>query len=162
MNSRSLLGPDDALAWLDGCHALVYELLNSFSLVRLGRVDVALGVRRDAVHGEPLAGLASAVAELGDDVQRLPVHHVDALVLAVGEEDVLLLRILREGDVPHRSVALRRGLDDLLLHELAALLEDLDAVVHAVADVEESIDRRLGAVHGIAKLRLRLARLVRR
>ena len=59
---------------------------------------------------------------------------------------------LRESDVPHRSVAQRPFLDDLLLHECAVLFEHLDAVVHAVAHVEQAIVRQLRAVHGIAEL----------
>ena len=77
--------------------------------------------RRDAVDGEELAGLAAAVAEAREDLQRLAQHDVDLLVLAVGEEQVLLLRILREGDVPDRAVAERLLRDELLLHERAVL-----------------------------------------
>ena len=40
----------------------------------------------------------------------------------------------------------------LLLHELAVLLEHLDAVVRAVAHVDEPVVRQLGAVHRVAEL----------
>jgi len=59
------------------------------------------------VHGEELARLTAAVAEARENLERLPIHHVDALVLAVGEEDVFLLRVAGERDVPHRAVAPR-------------------------------------------------------
>ena len=51
--------------------ALVDELLQAASLVGLGRVDVALRIDRDAVHGEELPGLPAAVAEAGEDLHRV-------------------------------------------------------------------------------------------
>src|SRR5215470_6354744 len=47
----------------DLAHALVFELLDSFSFEGFGRVDVALRVDGDAVHAVELAGLAPAAAE---------------------------------------------------------------------------------------------------
>src|SRR5437867_5621693 len=130
----------------------VNELLNALPLVGLRRVDVALRVRGDAVHGEELPRLAAAVAEACQDLERLAVHDVHLLVSAVGEVDVLLLRIARERDVPHRSVAAGERRDALFLHELAVLAEHLDPVVRPVADVHEAVGRRLGTVDGISKL----------
>src|SRR5688572_3701145 len=127
--------PDHALVARDARDPAVHELLHPLPLVRLGRVDVAAGVGDDAVHGEELPRLAPAVAELRQDLERLAVHHVDALVLPVGEVEVALLRVAREGDVPHRAVAQRARRDLLLLHERAVLAEDLDAIVRPVADV---------------------------
>src|ERR1043166_2395985 len=144
--THSSLRPHDPLIGLDAAHAFVYELLNALALVGLRRIDVALRVRRDAVHREELARLAAAVTELRKNLQRLPVHHVRALFLAVRQEDVLLLRILRERDVPHRAVSPGLWLDDLLLHELAILPEDLNAIVRAIAHIHQSIIRRLGAM----------------
>ena len=92
---------------MTGAEPLVDELLQAPALVGLGRVDVALRVGRDAVHGEELAGLAAAVAEARQDLQRVALDDVDLLVLAVGEVEILLLRILRERDVPDRAVAER-------------------------------------------------------
>src|SRR4051812_43084565 len=96
---RLLAGPDYAL--IHARHwpqALVHELLNPLALIRLRRVDVASGIRGDAVDGEELARLPAAIAEHRQDFQRLPVHDVHPLVPAVGEEDVLLLGIARERD----------------------------------------------------------------
>ena len=88
-----------------GGHALVHELLHALAAIGLGREDVALGVGGDAVHGIEFAGLPSAVAEAGQNLQRLAVDNVDLLVRAVGQIDVLLLRVLGERDVPDRAVA---------------------------------------------------------
>src|SRR6185436_19164717 len=86
------------------------------------------------------------------DLERLTVHHVDALVLPVGEEDVLLRCVARKRDVPHRAVAARHRRDALLLHELAVLAEDLNTIVRPVADVDETVGRRLGAMDRCAEL----------
>src|SRR4051812_45478596 len=90
------LRPNDTLLRPNTLDPLVCELLNSLSLIRFGRVDVAPRVRRDTVHREPLAGLPSTVTELGEDLERLAIHDVHVLVLAVGEIDVLLRRVLRK------------------------------------------------------------------
>src|SRR4030095_7454715 len=95
-NNRGVLsfGPEDALVRpRDGTDALVHELLDALSLVGLGRVEVALRVRRNAVHREELARLAAAIAEARQDLQRLAIHHVDPLVLAVPQKEVLLLGV---------------------------------------------------------------------
>src|SRR5262249_15058430 len=55
-------GPDGALVHLgDGRETLVHKLLHTLTAVRLGGVEVALRIGRDAVHGVELAGLAAAV-----------------------------------------------------------------------------------------------------
>ena len=66
---------------------------------RTGTLDL-----RASLDGEELAGLAPAVAEARKDLQRLAIHDVDSLVLAVGQIHVLLLRVFRERDVPHRAI----------------------------------------------------------
>src|SRR6476469_7439368 len=86
--------PEHALVGAgDGADALVRELLHAFSLVRLRRIEIALRVRGDAVHCEELARLAATIAEAREDLERLTIHDVHALVLAVREEQVLLLRV---------------------------------------------------------------------
>src|SRR5262245_48539077 len=81
---------------------LIDELLDALTLVGLGRVEVALRVGRDRVHAVELAGLASAVAERGDLLERVAQDHAHALVLPVGQEHELLVGVARERDVPHR------------------------------------------------------------
>ena len=43
-------------------HAPVDELLHALAAIRLGRIDVPLGIRGDTVHGVELTRLASAVS----------------------------------------------------------------------------------------------------
>ena len=102
----------------DALHALVHEALQAAAVVGFGRVDVALRVGGDAVDRVELAGHLAAVAEVGEDLERLPIEDPDALVLAVGQENELLLRVVAERDVPRRSVAERALADPRLLMNL--------------------------------------------
>ena len=82
---------------------------------------------------------------------------------AVGHVEEALVRVLRERNVPHRAVRQRVRRHEDFLHELAFLREDLDAVVDAVAGVDEAVVRNLGAVHRVRELLRRcLAGLVAR
>src|SRR5262245_53811555 len=145
--------PDDALIlFLDGAEAFVHESLDTLSFVRLGRVDVAFGVGRDAVDPEELSRLTATVAETCEELQRLPVENIDLGVLAVGQVDESLLRILRERDVPHRPGAQRILRNELLFDELSVRREHLNAVVDAVAYVEQVVVSEHRAVDRIAKL----------
>src|SRR5690349_10390006 len=67
--------PDHALILGHARDTPCYELLHALSAISLGRVDVALRVRSDAVHGIELTGLASAVAEGRQFGQRLAIQH---------------------------------------------------------------------------------------
>src|SRR5215470_12695282 len=91
----SLPWPDRPLilALGDRLHPLVEEPLQAAAVVGFGRVDVALRVGGDAVHGVELAGHLAAVAEAREDFQRLAIENPDAFVFAVGEVDELLLRV---------------------------------------------------------------------
>src|SRR3954468_21347475 len=86
-------------------HPLVEEALQAAAVVGFRRVDVPLRVGRDAVHREELPGHLAAVAEAGENLERLPVEDPHLLVLAVRQVDELLQRIVRERDVPRRAVA---------------------------------------------------------
>src|SRR5258708_13838560 len=75
-----LLRPGHALiAERHRADALVVELLHALTLVGLGRVEVPLGVRCQAVHAVELAGLTPAVAERGDLLKRLAHNNAHPL-----------------------------------------------------------------------------------
>src|SRR5580765_6607306 len=133
-------------------HALVDELLQPFSLVRLGGVEVALRVRGDAVHAEELSRLAAAVAEVGELLERLAQDDAHLLIAAVGHEEVALLRIAGERDVPDRALRKAAPRIPLLFHELALLREHLQPVGLAIADVDEAVVGHVGAVHRVPEL----------
>src|SRR5215510_6381384 len=99
--TRSPLRPEHALI---GSHhvadSLVDEFLQAFALPGFSRVDVALGICRDAVHSVELAGLAAAIAECGHLRERVAHDDANPIVLAIRQEDEPLLRVPRERDVP--------------------------------------------------------------
>src|SRR3954471_22765466 len=78
----------------DGADPLVDELLQALAGVSLGRVDVPLGVRGDAVHTEEHAGLPTAIAEIIEHFHCLAGEHPDVLVDAVSDVEIFLLRVL--------------------------------------------------------------------
>src|ERR1019366_5262228 len=77
---------------------------------------------------------------------------MNAVILAIGEIDVLLLRVLRERDVPGGAGAQGFLVDEPFLDKGPIGFEDLDAVVGAVANIELVIVGEFGAMHGIAEL----------
>src|SRR6185312_7949141 len=146
-------GPDDALVrFRDGPHAFVKEALDALPAIRLGCIDVAFRIGRDAVDAVEFAGLASAIPEAGEHFERVAIDDVHLVVFAVRDVEELLLRVVGKGDVPDRSRAEGLFLDHFFLHESAVWFEDLDTVVNAIADVEESVVRELCAVDRIAEL----------
>ena len=104
------------------------------------------------MHAEKLAGLAPAVAEVRQLLKRLAQHDADLLVGAVGQEDVALLRVLREGDVPCRSRAQRVLGIERFLHERAVDAKHLHAIGLAIADIHEPVIRAFDAVNRVAEL----------
>src|SRR6266571_2622928 len=145
--------PQHALASArDRADAFVDELLHALAFVGLRRIQVAPGIDRNAVHAVELAGLAPAVAEVGHLLQRLAQHDAHFRVAPVRHEDVLLLRVLRERDIPYRSFAEAALREERLLDELAVRPEHLQPVVHAVADVQQVVVGEVGAVHRVAEL----------
>src|SRR5712691_2574543 len=69
------------------------EFLQPPTLVGLGSVDVALRIGGNAMHSVELTGLPPAVAEARQDLERIALDDVHLLIAAIGEVDVLLLRI---------------------------------------------------------------------
>src|SRR5262245_24774858 len=133
---------------LNGCsQSFVNELLDAFSFVGLACIDITLRIYGDAANGVELARHASARAEARDDFERVAPQDEDLFVVAVGDVEEALLRVVRERDVPHRSVAESRFRDESLFHEFAVFLKHLDPVILAVADIDQTILRDCGAVH---------------
>src|SRR5687768_5281572 len=73
--------PDGAL--VQGTHradALVHEFLQALPFPGFRRVDVALRIGGDAVHAVELPRLPAAGAEAGEQLQRVALQDVDAVV----------------------------------------------------------------------------------
>src|SRR5437870_1848101 len=104
------------------------------------------------MHRVELPRLAAAVAEAGQDLHRIALDHVDLHVRSIGNVEILLLWIFRQGYVEDRSIPKRILEDEQLFHERAIGLEHLDTVVGAVADVQQAILGKLDAVNRSAEL----------
>src|SRR2546422_7561830 len=74
--------------------AFVDELLQASSFVRFSRIDIAFRIRRDAVNSIELAGLPSAIAETRQHLEIVPLNNINLLVPAIGQINILLLRVL--------------------------------------------------------------------
>src|SRR5262245_4541314 len=129
------------------------EALHALARAHFGRVKVAASVDREVVEPVELAGLAAEAPERGDALPGLAHHDVDLTVRAVRDEEMRLQRVGREDQIVHRAVDLRFRLDRVLANEGAVLAEHLDAVVGAVADVDQTIDRESHAMHRVRELR---------
>ena len=88
------------------------------------------------MHGIECARLTTSIAEAGQYFERFAVEDVHFLVRSVGKINVLLLRILRERDVPNSAVAKSLLVVELLFNECSIWFEHLDAIVHAVAYIK--------------------------
>ena len=75
-----------------------------------------------------------------------------AIILAVGQIEVLLLRIPRERNVPSRAGTKCPFVYKPFLNERSIGLEHLDAIISAVAYIEQAIDGKFGAVNRVAEL----------
>ena len=88
----------------------------------------------------------------GQHFQRLPEHDVHLPVHAVEHEEVPLLLIPRERDVPYRARGQCSPGDDRFLDEGSVLLKHLNTVVDTVADVDKPVAGEVCAVDGISEL----------
>src|ERR1700758_1581588 len=104
------------------------------------------------MHPVKLPGVAAATPKAADHRAVLAADDADLVVLAVGGQQIGLLRVRPEREVPDRTVAERALLEEPLPHEGAVLLENLDAVVDAVADIDQAVIGDFYAMHGIAEL----------
>ena len=95
----------------------IKEALHALPPIGFRRVDVAFGIRGDAVNAIEFAGLTTAFTECRQNLQRLPIDDVHAIILPIGKIDVLLLRILGESDIPNGAGAERAFFVELFLNE---------------------------------------------
>src|SRR5829696_3645188 len=113
----------------------------------VARMHVSLPVDRDTAYGEELSRITAAAAECPDRRERVALQDVYLLIVAVGDEHVTLLGVIRKREIPCRAVgrdhaelsghrrAERILRDDRFLHEGAVLAKHLNAVAAAIADV---------------------------
>src|SRR5205807_335082 len=91
-------------------------------------------------------------AERGEFVGRVAQDDAPPLVLAVGEKQIALLGIARECNVPHRAGRERVPGVKRLLHERTVRPEYLNAIVGAVAHIDQPVVRAFDAMYRVAEL----------
>ena len=154
----------------------VRELLHAASVDRFAGVDIALRVDRVAVQVRELTGLMSRLTQVRDDRAEQPIHRVHDLVPAVDLEKVGLVRVIGEAEVPRRTGGAEpRHAVDSQRHagarydrndahrqavRVAALGEDFNAVIRAVANVDQPVVATDDAVRMATVARRKLAERV--
>src|SRR5262249_16153025 len=123
------------------------KLLHALAGIDLRRKDVSLAVDGDVMQRRELADLPSWPAEAAVSLPRRPVGDGHLAVHAVDHVDEFLVLVGREHEVIDRARAARRLLVDVLGDKSAILTEHLQAVVAAVADVDEIILVGADAMH---------------
>jgi len=132
--------------------ALVNELLQALPTVGFGRIDVAFRIRGNAVHGIELTRLSPAIPETRHNLKRVAQQNVDFFRWPVCEIDVFCCGSREKAMSQTESVTQRPFLDICSLTKVPVRFENLDAVVHTVADIQQASFRELRAVHRIAEL----------
>ena len=80
--------------------AVLYSSVTTGIVASVQRDYRIVGIDGDAMHAVKFARLASAFAERCEQFQGLAIDDVHAVVFAVGQVDIFLLRIFRERDIP--------------------------------------------------------------
>ena len=99
-----------------------------------------------------LPGIAAVAAKTADYGTIVPFQHPDFVVLAVGAQQIGLLRVGPDRDIPHRAIAARVLFVKPFLNEGSIFPEHLDAIVDAIADIEQPVVGELHAMHGVGEL----------
>src|SRR6516165_3170244 len=128
------------------------KLLHPLPGIDLRREDVSLAVDGDVVQRRELADLPPWPAEAAKRLLRGAVDDAHLAVHAVDHVDEFLILVGREHEVVDRARAACRLLVDMLGDESAILAEYLQAVVAAIADVDEIIFVDADAMHRVAEL----------
>src|SRR5215472_15940099 len=128
------------------------KLLHALAGIDLRREDVSLAVNRDVMQRRELADLPPWPAEAAERLVRGAVDDAHLAVHAIDHVDEFLVLVGREHEVVDRARAARRLLVDVLGDKSAILTKHLQAVVAAVADVDEIILVDADAMHRVAEL----------
>src|SRR5438552_12658617 len=91
------------------------ELLNALSGVNLGGIHVTLVVDCHGMDPVELPGIAAVVPEAADDSAVVAPDDADLVVFTIGAEQIALLRIRPDRNIPDRTVAERVLLEEPFL-----------------------------------------------
>src|SRR5215470_9510804 len=98
------------------------------------------------MHPVELAGVAPVAAERAERLAGLAVNNADEVVLPVGVDQKTLALVGRQCDRPDASIPESRRVEHELALELAFTVEDLNAVVVAIADIHQAVPGQSHAV----------------
>src|SRR5262245_35094320 len=126
---------------LAGSHTFIVPPVDTPSGIHLSEIDVAFGIRCDAVNVGKLAKAVTAIAtEETHEFHGCAVHDLYFFVRPIGDVEEALLLVIRKGGAESRSKA--RGslaLDVDLLDECSIETKRLNAIIHAVAYIHHSV-----------------------
>ena len=133
------------------------EFLHALTRIYLGSEDISLSVDGDVVQCCELANLRPGRPKATERFLRGMVGDAHLAVHAVDHVDELLFLVRREYEVVDRSSSPCGLLVDVLRYEASVLMEDLQAIVAAVANVDQTFfvdpeNDRL-AMYRVAELR---------
>ena len=111
------------------------------------RIDISLRIRHRNVQQHELAAIIATPSEPTDDFTGLTVQDPNRAVHDITDENETLFGIGRERDRRYRTTHQSVVRNNEFLLEFALLVEDLNAVSAAVADVDKTVIGDLHAVH---------------
>src|SRR5712692_4694099 len=117
-------------------HAFINKLLHALPFVRLAGINVTLRIHSDAANTVELTSQTSAVAKARHHLERIAPQDKYLFVVTIGDVDEPLLLVAGKRDVPHRPVPQGAFRYERFFYKPAVLLEHLDPIVLAVADVD--------------------------
>ena len=129
------------------------EFLHALAGIHLGSEDISLSVDSDVVQRRKLANLAARPAEATERFLRGVVDDAHLAIHPVDHVDELLFFVWREYEVVDRSSSPSDLLVDVLRYETPILMEDLHAIVAAVANVNQTFPVDADAMYRVAELR---------
>src|SRR5438093_2284789 len=156
-NQRNTGGPRSASATArslkkidrrySGSVSLVDELLKALPFVSLRNVNVAFGIGRDVLGAIELTGPVSATAEFTYQIQRFTANDPYHLIRSIRNNEEALSAIGGKRDIPHGSTSKRLLRKKRFSDERAILLENLNAIVCPIANVNEPVSGDPGGMH---------------
>ena len=114
------------------------KFLHALAGIHLGSEDISLSVYGDVVPRRKLANLAARLAEATERFLRGVIDDAHLAIHPIGHVDELLFLIRREYEVVDRSSSSSGLLVDVLRYETPVFMEDLQAIVGAVANVNQT------------------------
>src|SRR5438093_11727068 len=169
-NQRNTGGPRSASATArslkkidrrySGSVSLVDELLKALPFVSLRNVNVAFGIGRDVVGAIELTGPVSATAEFTYQIQRFTANDPYHLIRSIRNNEEALSAIGGKRDIPHGSTSKRLLRKKRFSDERAILLENLNAIVCPIANVNEPVSGDPGGMHNAQRWWRRAGRII--